>query len=55
MCVCVYIYIYITCSSLFVRYEFTAGDLKCCILQLETYLAKYDEVPYQVSEKRIDR
>jgi dynein heavy chain len=31
-----------------IRYEFTAGDLKCCILQLETYLAKYDEVPYQV-------
>jgi len=31
-----------------IRYEFTAGDLKCCMLQLETYLAKYDEVPYQV-------
>jgi len=31
-----------------IRYEFTAGDLKCCILQLENFLARYDEVPYEV-------
>ena len=24
------------------------GDLKCCILQLEMFLARYDEVPYEV-------
>jgi len=29
-------------------YEFTTGDLKCCILQLETFLARYDKVPYKV-------
>jgi len=31
-----------------IRYEFTTGDLKCCILQLENFLARYDEVPYEV-------
>merc|ERR1719502_1270229 len=31
-----------------IQYEFTQGDLKCCILQLENFLAKYDEVPYAV-------
>ena len=31
-----------------IRYEFTAGDLKCCILQLENFLARYEEVPYEV-------
>ena len=31
-----------------IRYEFTTGDLKCCILQLEAFLARYDEVPYDV-------
>ena len=31
-----------------IRYEFTTGDLKCCVLQLETFLARYDEVPYTV-------
>ena len=32
-----------------IRYEFTTGDLKCCILQLETFLARYEAVPYQVT------
>jgi dynein heavy chain, axonemal len=31
-----------------IRYEFTTGDLKCCILQLENFLARYEEVPYEV-------
>ena len=31
-----------------IRYEFTTGDLKCCILQLENFLARYDHVPYEV-------
>jgi dynein heavy chain len=29
-----------------VSYEFTTGDLQCCMLQLETFLARYDEVPF---------
>ena len=31
-----------------IRYEFTPSDLKCSILQLENFLAKYDHVPYAV-------
>merc|ERR1719440_1002142 len=31
-----------------IRYEFTNSDLKCSILQLENFLARYDEVPYEV-------
>jgi len=31
-----------------IRYEFTTSDLKCCILQLETFLARYEQVPYTV-------
>jgi len=31
-----------------IRYEFTSGDLKCCMLQLDTFLARYDEVPFAV-------
>ena len=31
-----------------IRYEFTNSDLKCSILQLENFLARYDHVPYEV-------
>jgi len=31
-----------------IRYEFTASDLKCSILQLESFLARYEHVPYEV-------
>lgn len=31
-----------------IKYEFTTGDLKCCMLQLDTFLARYDEVPFPV-------
>ena len=31
-----------------VRYEFTNSDLKCSVLQLENFLARYDHVPYEV-------
>ena len=37
-----------TLISRTVRYEFTVSDLKCSILQLENFLAKYDHVPYAV-------
>ena len=33
-----------------IRYEFTTGDLKCCILQLETFDARYDDVPYECAQ-----
>jgi dynein heavy chain, axonemal len=31
-----------------IPYEYTAGDLKCCIEQMHMFLSKYDEVPYKV-------
>jgi len=31
-----------------IKYEFTNSDLKCSILQLEAFLDKYEEVPYEV-------
>jgi len=31
-----------------IRYEFTQSDLKCSILQLENFLARYEHVPYEV-------
>jgi len=33
-----------------IRYEFTTADLKCSMLQLESFLDKYEHVPYQVLE-----
>jgi len=31
-----------------IRYEFTNSDLKCSVLQLENFLARYEHVPYEV-------
>ena len=31
-----------------IRYEFGVSDMKCSILQLEKFLARYDHVPYEV-------
>ena len=31
-----------------IQYEFTNSDLKCSVLQLENFLARYDHVPYEV-------
>jgi dynein heavy chain len=31
-----------------IRYEFTTGDLKCCIMQLEIFIQRYEQVPYTV-------
>ena len=31
-----------------IPYEYTSGDLNCCITQLQMFLDKYDEVPYRV-------
>jgi dynein heavy chain len=33
-----------------IRYEFTASDLRCSMLQLEAFLGKYAEVPFRVLE-----
>jgi len=33
-----------------IRYEFTTSDLKVSMLQLESFLEKYDHVPYKVLE-----
>lgn len=33
-----------------IRYEFTTSDLRCSMLQLETFLEKYEHVPYRVLE-----
>ncbi|KAG8342491.1 P loop [Trypanosoma vivax] len=31
-----------------IPYEYTSGDLGCCIAQIRMFLDKYDEVPYKV-------
>merc|ERR1711988_1602405 len=31
-----------------IQYEFTNSDLKCSVLQLENFLARYEHVPYEV-------
>ena len=31
-----------------IPYEFANSDLKCSILQLESFLARYEHVPYEV-------
>ena len=31
-----------------IAYEYTSGDLNCCVMQLKMFLDKYDEVPYRV-------
>ena len=37
-----------TRSGFNIRYEFANSDMKCSILQLEKFLARYDHVPYEV-------
>lgn len=31
-----------------IRYEFTNGDLMCCVLQMRLLLEQYEEIPYKV-------
>ncbi|CUG87356.1 dynein heavy chain, putative [Bodo saltans] len=31
-----------------IPYEYTSGDLSCCVVQCQMFLDKYDEVPYKV-------
>jgi dynein heavy chain len=31
-----------------IAYEYTSGDLNCCVMQLKMFLDKYDQVPYRV-------
>ena len=36
-----------------IGYEFTTSDMKCCVLQLEVMMGKYDQVPYKVMQNLI--